>query len=171
MLGFFERQRLVRKGLASSKQRRRRTESELVQTLEHGLLSKLGLFAAFVLGLAFLILSDGGPSATDNVLIGILIFVVALAQLWINHPRAWESNSRLVLIFGVLLIHLAAVKWVLITADAQPLVERQLLWRLAVPYSLAPLTLSVLLGRNHGIYATIFASLWTALVYRSLSDA
>jgi putative nucleotidyltransferase with HDIG domain len=171
MLGFFERQRLVRKGLASSKQRRRRTESELVQSLEHGHLSKLGVFAVFVLGLSFLILSNGGPSSTDNVLIGILIFAVALAQLWINHPGAWDSNSRLVLIFGVLLVHLAAVKWVLITADAQPLVEQQLLWRLAVPCSLAPLTLSVLLGRNHGIYATIFASLWTALVYRSLSDA
>src|SRR3954471_20827902 len=98
MLGFFERQRLVRKGLASSKQRRRRTESELVQTLEHGVLAKLGVFAAFVLGLSFLILSEGGPSSTDNVLIGILIFAVALAQLWINHPGAWDSNSRLVLI-------------------------------------------------------------------------
>ena len=41
-------------------------------------------------------------------------------------------------------------------------------WR--CPYALAPLTLSVLLGRNHGIYAAIFASLWSAFVYRSLSD-
>ena len=46
--------------------------------------------------------------------------------------------------------------------------DMQQLWRLAVPYSLAPLILSVLLGRNHGIYAATFASLWSALVYRSL---
>jgi putative nucleotidyltransferase with HDIG domain len=180
MLGFFERQRLVRKGLASSKIRRRRTESELVQTLEHGPVAKVGICLAFTIGLWALIYSSTNPQPMEKVMIGLLIFLVALAQLWINHPVAWDKNSRLALIFGVLLLHLAAVKWVLITSDYQVLkplgaglhgfsgVERQLLWKLAVPYALAPLTLSVLLGRNHGIYAAIFASLWSALVYRSL---
>ena len=39
-----------------------------------------------------------------------------------------------------------------------------------MPYALAPLTLSVLLGRNHGIYAAIFASLW-ASSFIAASDA
>src|SRR4051794_13517475 len=171
MLGFFERQRLVRKGLATAKQRRRRTESELVQTLEHGFLTKISIFLTFGLALWFLIYSESGVQSAEKALIGSLIFFVALAQLWINHPIAWDSNSRLSLIFGVLLLHLFAVKWVLMTSDAQvakPIlaggalsgIDQQLLWRLAVPYALAPLTLPVLLGRNHGIYAAIFVSLW-----------
>ena len=46
MLGFFERQRLVKKGLASSKLRRRRTESEFLDTLEQGIVAKVAVFAA-----------------------------------------------------------------------------------------------------------------------------
>lgn len=182
MLSFFERKRLVKKGLASSKLRRRRTESELMQTLQHGWLAKLAIFAGFLLALWALIYADASVRPLEQDLIGLLIFLVAAAQLWINHPNTWNKNSRLLLVFATLAVHLAAVKWVLFTSDAQVVhagnglpyglsaVERQLLWRLAVPYALAPLTLSVLLGRNHGIYAAIFASLWSAFVYHSLSD-
>jgi membrane-associated HD superfamily phosphohydrolase len=46
--------------------------------------------------------------------------------------------------------------------------ERQQLWRLTVPYALAPLILSVLLGKQHGIYAATFVSLWGAMVYRGI---
>jgi hypothetical protein len=148
--------------------------------LEHGVWAKVLIFACFVLGLCGLIYSNMGPQPTEKVLIALLIFLVALAQLWINHPIAWDKNSRLVLIFGVLLLHLAVVKWVLIMGDAQTVKphiglpsalggeEGQVLWKLAAPYALAPLILSVLLGRNHGIYAAIFASLWIAIVYPSL---
>jgi hypothetical protein len=119
MLGFFERQKLVRRGLACSKQRRRRTESELLETLEHGLFAKCGIFVVFACGLWGLIDTAPGPAFADNVIIGLLIFSVALAQLWINHPITWDSNSRLTLIFSVLLLHLGVVKWVLVTGDAQ----------------------------------------------------
>jgi putative nucleotidyltransferase with HDIG domain len=182
MFDIFERKRLVKRGLASAKTRRRRTESELLNSLEHGITSKVVLFAAFVLGLCGLIYSDYRQQPMEKVFIGMLIFLVALAQLWINHPNTWDKNSRLLLIFGVLLLHLAIVKAVLVTSDSQALrpgvvmpgefskLDRQLLWRLAVPYAFAPLTLSVLLGRNHGIYAAIFASLWSFVVYRG-SDA
>src|SRR3954451_5535308 len=109
MLGFFERQRLVRKGLASSKIRRRRTESELLQTLEHGPVAKVGVFVAFMLGLWLLIYPSTSQQPMEKAFLGLLIFLVAVAQLWINHPVAWDKNSRLLLIFGVLLLHLAAV--------------------------------------------------------------
>jgi hypothetical protein len=153
-----------------------------MQTLEHGIAAKLAICLGFVVGLWILIYSDARERPMENVLIGMLIFVVALAQLWINHPNTWDRNSRLLLIFGILLLHLAAVKTVLVTADHQVRtgivmpgalsgLERQQLWLLAVPYALAPLTLSVLLGRNHGIYAAIFASLWTSVIYETLNEA
>src|SRR5947209_3237090 len=177
MLGFFERQRLVKKGLASSKVRRRRTESELVQTLEYGPAAKAGILVGFMIGLALLIYPDFRSQPMEKVFIAILIFLTALAQLWITLPKTFERNSRILLIFGIFLLHLAIVKMVLVTADNQihmggvavpgslSALERQELWRLAVPYTLAPLILSVLLGKNHGIYAATFVSLWGAIVY------
>src|SRR5678815_3418055 len=114
MLGFLERQRLVKKGLASSKVRRRRTESELMQTLENGAVTKVLIFAAFMAGLWALIYSEGGDQPSEKGLIAILIFLTALAQLWINHPQTFASNSTVGLMFSVFLLHLTAVKMVLI---------------------------------------------------------
>ena len=119
MLGFFEHQRLVRKGLASSKLRRRRTESELVQTLEYGVGAKLAIFGGFILGLWALIYSDTWEQPAERGLIALLIFLTALAQLWINHPNTFQRNSRILLMFGIFLLHLGAVKLVLVTADSQ----------------------------------------------------
>ena len=178
MLGFFERQRLVKRGLASSKQRRRRTESELLQTLEEGLFVKIAIFLGFIVGLSVLIYSDERSQPTEKVFIAILIFLTALAQLWINHPETFARNSRVLLVFGVCLLHLVIVKTILVTADNQILksgvalagsfsgLEKQSLWKLAIPYAFAPLLLSVLLGKNHGLFAATFVSLWSALVYR-----
>ena len=176
MLGFFERQRLVKKGLASSKLRRRRTESEFLDTLEQGMVAKIAVFVCFVTALGLLIYPEGSMQPMKNVFIALLIFLTALAQLWINHPKTFERNSRLVLIFSVFLLHLALVKMVLATADPQlgtegvldPPVHQQL-WRLAVPLAFAPLMLAVLLGRYHGLYATVFVSLWSAIVYRDIN--
>ena len=180
MLGFFEHQRLVRKGLASSKLRRRRTESELVQTLEYGVGAKIAVFGAFILGLWALIYSDTWEQPAERGLIAILIFLTALAQLWINHPNTFQRNSRILLMFGIFLLHLGVVKLVLVTADSQLMnmgatnpgeftgLEKQQLWRLAIPLAFAPLTLSVLLGRNLGIYCAIFVSLWGSIIYRSI---
>ena len=147
-----------------------------MQTLEQGNLAKIAIFLGFVIGLGFLIYSDPRSQPMEKVLIAVLIFFTALAQLWINHPKTFEKNSRVLLMFGVFLVHLALVKLILATADnlkggavvagALSALERQQLWKLAVPYAFAPLVLSVLLGKNHGIYAAIFVSLWGALVYR-----
>src|SRR4051794_3454775 len=115
MLGFFERQRLVKKGLASTKQRRRRSQSEWLQTLEQGALAKVVIFIGFIAGLTALIYSDGRVQTPDKLLISVLIFLTALAQLWINHPKTFERNSRVLLMFGVMLVHVAIVKLILVT--------------------------------------------------------
>ena len=36
---------------------------------------------------------------------------------------------------------------------------------LIAPYAFAPLALSVLLGRNHGLYASVFVSLWSSILF------
>ena len=168
MFGFFERQRLVRKGFAASKQRRRRTESELVQTLEHGPWAKVAVCVAFLAALLALIQAEGQAKPLENALIAVLIFLTALTQLWINHPKTFNRNSRLALLFGVFLLHLGVVKLILLTAETSAPAAAQRMWRLAIPYALAPLLISVLLGRNRGIFAAIYVSLWGAIIHRDI---
>lgn len=178
MFGFFERQRLVKRGFAASKQRRRRTESEWQQTLEYGPWAKVLVCVAFFFGLTALMFAGKVEPSMEKLLIALLIFLTALAQLWINHPKTFDRNSRLLLIFAVLLLHLGLIKLSLsfaasqvhITSDHLSGMERRDIWELAVPFAFGPLLLSVLLGRNHGIFAAIYASLWSSM-FRGGIDA
>ena len=53
MFDFLKRSRLIRRGLASRKLRRRRIRNETLRSLEYSPLIKILIFAAFIAGLAF----------------------------------------------------------------------------------------------------------------------
>jgi putative nucleotidyltransferase with HDIG domain len=94
--------------------------------------------------------------------------LTAVAQLWINHPKTFEKNSRVGLVFGVILLHLCVAKLVMvISTEAQGGVPKQF-GVLLIPFAFAPLVLSVLLGKNHGIYGAIFVSLWSSILFRGV---
>jgi hypothetical protein len=61
MLDFLKRSRLIKRGLASRKTRRRRTKNELLHSLEFATPTKYFIFAAFVAGLAALIFGGQQP--------------------------------------------------------------------------------------------------------------
>src|SRR3984893_1362127 len=166
MFDFIKRSRLVRRGLASRKLRRRRTRNELLRSLEYSPLVKVLIFGAFVAGLGFLIFSGQQPEPTKNFIIALLFFATALTQLWINQPQTFSLSSRILLVFGVIFVQLAATKLILIlcnsgtfkflTPEVGPLIA---------PYAFAPLVLSVLLVRVHGLYGAVFASLWSSILF------
>ncbi len=162
MWNFFQRRRLVEKGMACGKTRRTLTESELAEALECGWPVRVLILSAFVGGLAVLIFTGHQDEPAKKFLLCLLIFVTAVAQLWINHPLTLRNNSWLALLFTVLLGQLAAIKIILAQA-AGGHIDLQLV-PLLVPYAFAPLILSVLLGKNHGLYAAVFASLWGSLL-------
>lgn len=148
--------------MACSKTRRKVTESGLSEALECGWPVRALVLAAFVGGLAILIFTGQQEEPAKKFLLCLLIFVTAVTQLWLNHPETMRGNSRLTLVFGVLLLQLAAIKIVLAQATIGR-IDLQLV-PLLVPYAFAPLVLSVLLGKNHGLYAAVFASLWGSLL-------
>lgn len=162
MWDFFKRRRLVGKGLDCGKRRRTIEESEFADALQSGWPARSVLLGAFVAGLAILIFTGQQDEPAKKFLLCLLIFVTAVVQLWINHPQTLAVNSRLCLLLGVLLVQLAAIKITLVQAAAGN-IDHQLA-PLLVPYAFAPLVLSVLLGRNHGLYAAVFASLWGSLL-------
>src|ERR1700752_5433595 len=114
MFDFIRRRRLLKRGLASEKQRRRRARNELLRSLEYARFVKVVILGAFVAGLAFLIFNSQQPEPTKSFVIALLFFATSVAALWINHPKSFSQNSRVFLIFGTIFVQLAAIKLVLI---------------------------------------------------------
>src|SRR6266576_129029 len=166
MFDFLRRRRLLRRGLASKKTRRRRTRNELLRGLESASYVKVFILAAFIAGLAFLIFSGQQPEPTKNFVVALLFFAAAIVQLWINRPGTFSQNSRVFLVFGTIFIQLAATKVILVLSSEQAFkfLTPEMGWLLA-PYAFAPLVLSVLLGRDHGLYAAVFVSLWSSVLF------
>src|SRR5436853_1664641 len=158
MFDFLRRRRLLRRGLASKKTRRRRTRNELLGALESARYVKVFVLAAFIVGLAFLIFSGQQPEPTKNFVIALLFFATAIVQLWINQPRTFSQNSRVFLVFATIFVQLAVTKIVLVLCSehAFKTLKPEMGWLLA-PYALAPHILSLLLGRNLGLAAAVLA--------------
>src|SRR6266576_2001458 len=169
MFNFRKRARLIRRGLASRKVRRRRPQSELVRHLEYAPYAKLLIFAAFVGGLAILVFSGQQPEPTKNFVIALLVLATAITQLWINQPKSFSRTSRILLIFGVILVQLVVTKLLLVICNSGSyrLLSPEMAG-LITPYAFAALVLSVLLGRQHGLYAAFFASLWSSVLFGSI---
>ena len=182
MLGFFERQRLVKKGLVPQKTRRRVTESELLESLESGLIAKILVLLAFAVGLIWVVMMGTRELPTETPLVALLIFGTAAAHLCLNRPEVWNRNSRLLLLFLVILTHLAMVKACLLLANDSVRNNGELLsgqfssqdkrafWLLAMPFALAPILSSVLLGRTVGVFSVVFVTLLTIPVLASMSS-
>ncbi len=167
MLDFLKRGRLVRRGLASKKTRRRRTRNELLHTLEHSVAVKVLLIGLFAGGLAFLVFSGQQPELTKNFVIALLFLATALVQLWINQPKTFSRSSRILLVFGIMLLQLAVTKLLLVICNSGHYrVLKPETAGLVMPYAFAPLAMSVLLGRNHGLDAAGFpVSLFSSVLF------
>src|SRR5437016_8439208 len=172
MFDLSKRGRLIRRGLASRKTRRRRARSELLRKLEYSPYAKLFIFAVFAGGLAFLVFSGQQPEPTKNFVIALLVLATAITQLWINQPKSFSQNSRILLVFGVILVQLAVTKLLLVICNSGNYrFLKPEMAGLITPYAFAPLVLSVLLGRQHGLYAAFFVSLWSSMLFGQIDAA
>ena len=118
MFDFLKRGRLIKRGLASRKRRRRRSRSELMRNLQSSPHIKVLIFALFAGGLAFLVFSGQQPEPTKNYVIALLVLATAITQLWINQPKSFEQNSRILLVFSVIFVQLAVTKLLLIVCNS-----------------------------------------------------
>src|SRR5205814_10067469 len=97
---------------------RRRSQSELMRNIECSLHVKVFIFALFAGGLAFLVFSGQQPEPTKNYVIALLVLATAITQLWINQPKSFEQNSRILLVLSVILVQLAVTKLLLIVCNS-----------------------------------------------------
>jgi len=165
MFKFLHRKSLVKRGLASGKTRRRHAPNEVLRNLEYAPWMRVTIFVAFVAGLALLIFSGQQPEPTRSFVFALLLVATAVAQLWINQPKTFLRNSRVFLVFGIIYLQLAATKILLALCESGvfTFLKPETAWLIA-PYAFAPLVLCVLLGRNHGLYGTVFVSLFSSIL-------
>jgi putative nucleotidyltransferase with HDIG domain len=181
MLGFFERQRLVKKGLTPQKTRRRLTQSEVAETLEHGVITRILLLLAAAAALVWLVSLGTDRMPVGPSLVALLMFSTAVGHLCLNRREIWSSNSRLLLLFLIILGHLGLAKLCVIEADAAihsttdllpgqfSALQRHDMWLLAVPFGLGPVLASVLLGRRMAVFVSVFGTLLTLPTFASVS--
>ncbi|HEY8901815.1 MAG TPA: HDIG domain-containing metalloprotein [Chthoniobacterales bacterium] len=154
MWKIFQRRRLISQGLSSRKTRRKQVENPIFEALECQWPAKIAIMVLFNIGLGILIFSGEQTEPVKHFIICLLVFGTAMTSLWINYPKSFASNTRLLLILSVCFLQLVGVRLILANAvnpDFAPLL---------FPYAFAPLMLSVLIGRHHGLYAALFCSLW-----------
>jgi putative nucleotidyltransferase with HDIG domain len=118
----------------------------------------------------------------ETTLVALLIYATAVAHICVNRPEVWGRNSRLVLLLLIMISHLALIKGCLLMADSAvrhsgdiypgqlSAQDKRDLWFLAMPFALAPILCSVLLGRTVGVLSAVFVTLLSLPVFASVSD-
>lgn len=160
-LNAIKRWRLARQGLSSGKKRRVHSENPVIQALEESFWVKLSLYLTFLASTCVLVIQAPIDStfAGDPLRGAIYSGVIALTALVMFHQsqiHSCQRNSRVVLVLGGLIGHLAIVRLILSlpTSDALP----EAFGFLFVPFALVPMLHGVLLGRNVGSFSTVFVS-------------
>jgi hypothetical protein len=161
-LDAIKRWRLAQQGLSSGKKRRVHSENPVIQALEDSRWVKLALYATFAVSCGVMVLksSQGTSFANDplkGAIYGFIIAVAAILMFQVSLQTSCRRNSRVVLVLGGLLVHLALLRIIMGLANAGHIPE---VFRFFfVPFALAPMLHGVLLGRAVGAFSAVFVTL------------
>ncbi len=154
---------------ASRKSRRRVNESQFRLAIQSGWACRASIFALFIAGLAVISFTGNSPAPFKNFFAFLLILLAATGQLWINHPQTAFSNARLSLLLSSIFFQILAFKALLLQGEHGRIDPR--LIPVLLPYALAPMVLSVVFRKQHGLYAAVFCSLWAAFLPPTMDPA
>ncbi len=165
---FYSRLKLEQQGLSSGKRRRKVRETGFLVDLEDALWAKAALFATFsVATILFILLArENGAlffhSGFQSVLLIGSIIGTLVIQFLVSHSAAFVSNRRILLTLAAIFLHLVLVKLAFAPVESEVLTEE---FRYVLPaYAMAPMAISLLLGRSHGTFVALYVSLLGALL-------
>ncbi|MBX9743398.1 MAG: HDIG domain-containing protein [Chthoniobacterales bacterium] len=168
MVKYLEQRQLAARGLTCGKIRRRIRGHQFLRALEKGWGIRLLTLALILTSLFGIMLLGKEQLSSQQCLVALSLFTIALGGLWIGHPTTAYSNSRLTLLFGTLIAQLALVKTAILITNAGIMDPK--LVPLLLPYALAPLTLSVLLGNRDALFALLFGSCWGGFLFNNFQE-
>lgn len=167
----FSNSRLKQQGFSSGLKRRTQKEDALRYALAEGNVVRLCLFFLFAVGISSLVIY-GVDRATETIhffttslqiaLVVTLITLTMSVQFYINLPQSFARNSRVLMMLVAIGIHLLLIELSLYLLQSFAL-ETEYVFLMA-PCAFAPMLMSLLLGRNHGTMAALYASLLGSLL-------
>lgn len=170
MWDYLKRKQLKSKGLSCGKKRREQSQSEWLETARSSPYVRFLVLCFFVAGLGSLVRylpqDSGFQYLQEQSMLGtpllLAILVASAVHLKVEAPKLWERNSRVLLVYLVILIQLALVQLAdfILRRNGQP-PSATLLY---APCALAPITLTLLICSRGGFFATIYGSLWGAML-------
>ncbi|MEI6675538.1 MAG: HDIG domain-containing metalloprotein [Verrucomicrobiota bacterium] len=168
-MGFVDaikRWQLARQGLSSGRKRRVYSENPAIQALEESFTVKLGLYATFIVASVVLILKSdpmgGAEDALKRALYGLAFALTAVVLFHANSQFLCRRNSRVILVLGGMLVHLLLVGLIMRLTHSDDILA--VFHYLLVPFALAPMLHSILLGRAVGTFSAIYVSLIGSLL-------
>ena len=159
--------------MSSGKKRRVHSDSTVALSLDRSPWVRFSLYLTFCVAAAVLVMralaglegSDAdllGSAPLNGALYAFFISVSAVTVLEMNGALVGGRNGRVVLILGGVLVHLALMQACALVAKVNGLPLE--LGLLLIPFVLAPMVHTILLGRPGGVFSTIYVSLLGALL-------
>jgi len=167
MFHFFSQKRLQDRGFSSGQKRRTPHETPISEWLKSGWQVCGLLFVAFAtLVSLWIILSSSEHSFFGNNTLQTIVVVSVISATLVIHwrvslPHTFHHNSTISLMLSIVLIQLLLVK--LSEFIATTFAPEGGFRFLVEPYIFAPMVLSLLVGRRHGTFAVVYASLFGAM--------
>lgn len=168
-----KRIQLQRRGLSCGKVRRKHGDNDFTRMLRFNPWLKASIFIVFII-FVWGLMATGDIRGTlfelhrfRSLAAAALLFLLALVHFFVNHPRNFANNSRVLLIFGAILLHIGAIKVItplLVATGWQGSGWQGLGLILVLPYALAPMLLTSLIDRNLGLFAAISTSFFGGLL-------
>jgi membrane-associated HD superfamily phosphohydrolase len=156
ILDWFERRRLVRKGLACDKTRLSHSDDTLQTRAETSWKMRLAILGSFLL---LLHLGVAWPKLGANVedhILAFIVYICGLMLLELDCPEVWRSNSKLVLIFGAIWFNLLVVKGIFLNWPSHDPAAMSQIYFLC-PFAFAPFLVTLLLGTRVGLFSVASA--------------
>jgi putative nucleotidyltransferase with HDIG domain len=163
LIDFIRRRRLTQQGLSSGKKRRTQTDGLVASTLDRSVVLRISIYGAFAAVMGLLVMGAGrqdGPAleAGQGILVSLLVLIMVVMVFEMSHRGVARRNGQVLLVFGGLALHLALIPAVAVFVDGNGFHEALKL--LLIPFALAPIIHSVLLGMNVGLFSVVCTSLF-----------
>ena len=164
MFHFFSQKRLKSRGFSSGQKRRKPNETAMSEMVRSGWQVRGLLFFLFAtLVSAWVIFSSSATSIfADNPLQAVVVITVITATMMVHWhvslALSFTENSKITLMLSVILTQLLLVK--LSEHVAMTFAPEGGFKFLVEPYIYAPVVLSLMVGRRHGTFAVVYASLF-----------
>jgi len=153
MFRFLKKRRLEAKGMSCGKTRLSKSGNRFFERLEENVLVKGGIILMASVLLAILCFFSGSQDALMQFFLSLIVLVLAVTLPLVSKDSPLVKNSRLTLFLLLILLQLGLGKLIQGQSD-------DVLSQVLIPYALAPISISVMLGAPTAFFACVTGSLW-----------